>query len=135
MNPTGNWEIQTAWSPEASCGPVPNGVIEARRPPPPATHGIFMTIEHFQNLIIGCCVAGKILAWTLAKQGQKTVVVERSMIGGSCVNVACLPSKNVIYSAKAVSLVHPTTDLGVVTGSMLVDMAGVARHKRQMVDG
>src|SRR5262249_1837021 len=55
--------------------------------------------------------------------------------GGSCVNVACLPSKNVIYSAKAVSLVHPTTDLGVVTGSMLVDMAGVARHKRQMVDG
>src|SRR5947209_10433032 len=94
-----------------------------------------MTIEHFQNLVIGSGVAGKILAWTLAKQGQKTVVVERSMVGGSCPNVACLPSKNVIYSAKAVSLVHPTTGLGVVTGAMRVDMAGVARRKRQMVDG
>jgi pyruvate/2-oxoglutarate dehydrogenase complex dihydrolipoamide dehydrogenase (E3) component len=94
-----------------------------------------MTIEHFQNLVIGSGVAGKILAWTLAKQGQKTVVVERTMVGGSCPNVACLPSKNVIYSAKAVSLVHPTTGLGVVTGSMRVDMAGVARRKRQMVEG
>ena len=48
-----------------------------------------MTIEHFQNLVIGCGVAGKIIAWTLAKQDQKTAVVERSMIGGSCVNVPC----------------------------------------------
>ena len=94
-----------------------------------------MTIEPFQNLVIGSGVAGKLLAWTLAKQGQKTVVVERSMVGGSCPNVACLPSKNVIYSAKAVSLVHPTTGLGVVNGSVRVDMAGVARRKRQMVDG
>ena len=94
-----------------------------------------MTIEHVQNLVIGSGVAGKILAWTLAKQGQKTVVVERSMVGGSCPNVACLPSKNVIYSAKAISLVHPTAGLEVVTGSVRVDMAGVARRKRQMVDG
>jgi pyruvate/2-oxoglutarate dehydrogenase complex dihydrolipoamide dehydrogenase (E3) component len=93
-----------------------------------------MSIEQFQNLVIGSGVAGKILAWTLAKQGQKTLCVERSMIGGSCPNVACLPSKNVIYSAKAVSLVHPTTGLGVVTGEMHVDMAGVARRKRRMVE-
>jgi pyruvate/2-oxoglutarate dehydrogenase complex dihydrolipoamide dehydrogenase (E3) component len=94
-----------------------------------------MTIERFQNLVIGSGVGGKILAWTLAKQGQKTVVVERSMVGGSCPNVACLPSKNVIYSAKAVSLVHPTAGLGVVTGPIRIDMAGVARRKRQMVNG
>src|SRR5947209_6487099 len=94
-----------------------------------------MTAERVQNLVIGSGVAGKLLGWTLAKQGQRTVVVERSMVGGSCPNVACLPSKNVIYSAKAVSLVHPTTGLGVVTGSVRVDMAGVARRKRQMVEG
>jgi pyruvate/2-oxoglutarate dehydrogenase complex dihydrolipoamide dehydrogenase (E3) component len=92
-----------------------------------------MTGEHLENLVIGSGVAGKLLGWALARQGQKTVVVERSMVGGSCPNVACLPSKNVIYSAKAVSLVHPTTGLGVVTGSVRVDMAGVARRKRQMV--
>ena len=93
-----------------------------------------MNTEHVQNLIIGSGVAGKILAWTLAGQGQKTVVVERSMVGGSCPNVACLPSKNVIFSAKAVSLVHPTKGLGVVTGSLRVDMAGVARRKWRMVN-
>ena len=93
-----------------------------------------MSIEHFHNLIIGSGVAGKIIAWTLAGQGQKTVVVERAMVGGACPNVACLPSKNVIYSAKAVSLVHPTSGLGVVTGPVRVDMAGVARRKWRMVN-
>src|SRR6476660_5403622 len=92
-----------------------------------------MSAENYQNLVIGSGVGGKLIGWTLAKRGEKTVVVERSMVGGSCPNVACLPSKNVIYSAKAVSLVHPTTGLGVVTGSVRVDMAGVARRKRQMV--
>jgi flavin-dependent dehydrogenase len=37
-----------------------------------------MAVEHFHNLVIGSGVAGKLLGWTLAKQGQKTVVVERS---------------------------------------------------------
>jgi pyruvate/2-oxoglutarate dehydrogenase complex dihydrolipoamide dehydrogenase (E3) component len=93
-----------------------------------------MSIEQVQNLIIGSGVAGKLLAWNLAGQGQKTIVVERSMVGGSCPNVACLPSKNVIYSAKAVSLVHPTKGLGVVSGSVQVNMAGVARRKWKMVN-
>jgi pyruvate/2-oxoglutarate dehydrogenase complex dihydrolipoamide dehydrogenase (E3) component len=94
-----------------------------------------MIVEKHQNLVIGSGVGGKLLAWNLAKRGQKTVVVERSMVGGSCPNVACLPSKNVIYSAKAVALVDPKTGLGVTTGQVRVDMAGVARRKRQMVDG
>src|SRR6476661_8460087 len=92
-----------------------------------------MSTEHVQNLIIGSGVAGKIIAWTLASQGQKTVVVERAMVGGSCPNVACLPSKNVIYSAKAISLVRPKTGLGVIKGEIEVDMVGVARRKRDMV--
>src|SRR3984957_18272002 len=93
-----------------------------------------MNTEHVQNLIIGSGVAGKILSWTLASQGQKTVVIERSMVGGSCPNVACLPSKNVIHSAKAISLVHPPRGLGVVTGNVRVDMAAVARRKWKMVN-
>ncbi len=94
-----------------------------------------MGVEQYENLVIGSGEAGKFLAWNLAKQGQKTVVIERSMIGGSCPYVACLPSKNVIYSAKAVSLIDPVKGLGVVTGTMTVDMAGVARRKRSMVEG
>jgi pyruvate/2-oxoglutarate dehydrogenase complex dihydrolipoamide dehydrogenase (E3) component len=72
-----------------------------------------MSTERVQNLIIGSGVAGKLLGWTFASQGQKTAVIEHSMVGGSCPNVACLPSKNVIYSAKAVSLVHPRQGLSV----------------------
>ncbi|HEV3385771.1 MAG TPA: FAD-dependent oxidoreductase [Gemmata sp.] len=94
-----------------------------------------MGAQQYQNLVIGSGVAGKVLAWNLAKKGQKTIVVERLMIGGSCPNVACLPSKNVIYSAKAISLVDPKTGLGIATGTLRVDMAGVARRKRLMVEG
>jgi pyruvate/2-oxoglutarate dehydrogenase complex dihydrolipoamide dehydrogenase (E3) component len=94
-----------------------------------------MIVEQYHNLVIGSGEAGKYLAWNLAKLGQKTALVERSMIGGSCPNIACLPSKNVIHSAKAVSLVSPTTGLGVVSGTLAVDMAGVARRKREMVEG
>jgi pyruvate/2-oxoglutarate dehydrogenase complex dihydrolipoamide dehydrogenase (E3) component len=93
-----------------------------------------MTVENYQNLVIGSGVGGKLIAWTLAKRGQKTVVVERSMIGGACPNVACLPSKNVIYSAKAVTLVDPKRGLGVTKGQLQVDMPAVARRKREMVN-
>ena len=82
-----------------------------------------MTIERYQNVVIGSGEAGKILAWNLAKMGQKTVVIERAMIGGSCPNIACLPSKYVIYGAKAVSLVDPDKGLGIVTCSVRVDMS------------
>src|SRR5262245_28716487 len=93
-----------------------------------------MNAEHFENLVIGSGVAGKLIGWTLASRGQKTVVVERAMVGGSCPNVACLPSKNVIHSAKAVSLVDPKHGLGVATGNIRVDMSAVARRKSKMVN-
>ena len=93
-----------------------------------------MSVEEYRNLVIGSGVGGKLLGWTLAKRGEKTVVVERSMIGGSCPNVACLPSKNVIHSAKALSLVDRKFGLGITTGQVRVDMPSVARRKRKMVD-
>jgi pyruvate/2-oxoglutarate dehydrogenase complex dihydrolipoamide dehydrogenase (E3) component len=94
-----------------------------------------MAVDHYQNVIIGSGEAGKYLAWTLAKLGQKTVVVERSAMGGACPNVACLPSKNVIHSAKVASLVNSAKSFGTTTGDVTIDMAGVIRRKRQMVDG
>jgi len=93
-----------------------------------------MTVETCQNLVIGSGVGGKLAAWTLAGRGEKTIVVEREMVGGSCPNIACLPSKNVIYSAKAISMVAPKTGLGVTAGDLRVDMPGVARRKKRMVE-
>ena len=60
---------------------------------------------HIENAVLGGGEAGKYLAWDLAQQGQSVVVIERALIGGSCPNIACLPSKNVIRSAKVADLV------------------------------
>jgi pyruvate/2-oxoglutarate dehydrogenase complex dihydrolipoamide dehydrogenase (E3) component len=57
-------------------------------------------MERFAALILGSGQGGKLLALHLARNGKRTVVVERRGIGGSCPNIACLPSKNEIWSAK-----------------------------------
>jgi pyruvate/2-oxoglutarate dehydrogenase complex dihydrolipoamide dehydrogenase (E3) component len=60
------------------------------------------SLDRFQNVVLGGGEAGKYIAWELARWGQRVAVVERALIGGSCPNIACLPSKNVIHSAKVV---------------------------------
>ena len=91
--------------------------------------------ENFDALVLGGGTAGKLAAWTMAKEGRRTAVVDRKYIGGSCPNVACLPSKNVIYSAKVASLVGRQREFGIETGPIAIDMAGVHARKRDMVDG
>ena len=65
-------------------------------------------VEKYEILVLGSGEAGKYLAWTMAKAGHRTVMVERKWLGGSCPNVACLPSKNLIYSAKVAALASNT---------------------------
>ncbi len=90
--------------------------------------------EVFDLLVLGSGEAGKYLAWTLAKQGAKAVVVERKYIGGSCPNIACLPAKNIIHSAKAASYLSRSNEFGIRTESWSIDMAAVRDRKRRMVD-
>ena len=56
--------------------------------------------EKYDVVVLGSGTAGKLMAWTMAKERRRTAVIERKYIGGSCPNIACLPSKNVIHSAK-----------------------------------
>jgi pyruvate/2-oxoglutarate dehydrogenase complex dihydrolipoamide dehydrogenase (E3) component len=74
------------------------------------------------------------LAWTLAKAGERSAVVERGLIGGSCPNIACLPSKNIIHSARVAALCRRGAEFGVMAGPIRVDMNGVRRRKQNMVD-
>jgi pyruvate/2-oxoglutarate dehydrogenase complex dihydrolipoamide dehydrogenase (E3) component len=92
-------------------------------------------VEKFDVLVLGSGTAGKLMAWTMAKEGRRTAVVERKYIGGACPNVACLPSKNVIHSAKVASLVRRHREFGIETGPISIDMAGVYARKRDMVEG
>lgn len=90
--------------------------------------------EEYDVVVLGSGVAGKLLAWTLASQGKRVAVVERRYVGGSCPNIACLPSKNVIHSAKVASQFRRGAEFGVATGDWTVDMAVVRDRKRAMVD-
>ena len=58
--------------------------------------------ENFDLVIIGSGAGAKLAAWEFAGSGQRVAVIERKYIGGSCPNIACLPSKNVIHSAEIV---------------------------------
>src|SRR5271163_3844191 len=91
-------------------------------------------IEHYEILVIGSGEAGKQLTWNLAQAGHRTAVVERKYIGGSCPNIACLPSKNVIRSAKAHWFARHGAEYGIQTGPVRTDMKGVLNRKRQMVE-
>ena len=90
---------------------------------------------HIENAVLGGGEGGKYLAWHLAQQGRPVVVIERALIGGSCPNIACLPSKNVINSAKVVDLIRRAASYGVRVDTPTVDMGGVRKRKREMVDG
>jgi pyruvate/2-oxoglutarate dehydrogenase complex dihydrolipoamide dehydrogenase (E3) component len=89
--------------------------------------------ERFDTVVLGCGQGGKLLAWHLARSGRRTAVVERRWIGGSCPNIACLPSKNEIWSAKVAQLVHHAAQFGTTTGRVGTDMAKVRQRKRDMV--
>jgi len=90
--------------------------------------------EHFDTLVLGSGPGGNLLAWHLARSGQRVVVVERRYIGGSCPNIACMPSKNEIWSARVAYLVRHAAQFGTITGQVTTDMAKVRQRKRDMVE-
>ena len=91
-------------------------------------------IENYDVLVIGSGEAGKYVAWTMAKAEHRTAVVERKYIGGSCPNIACLPSKNVIHSAKVASLAGRAAEFGVELDQVSINMEAVQLRKRKMVE-
>jgi pyruvate/2-oxoglutarate dehydrogenase complex dihydrolipoamide dehydrogenase (E3) component len=90
-------------------------------------------IEDYDLVILGSGAAGKLLAWTLAGGGKRVAVIERKYVGGSCPNIACLPSKNVIHSAKVASYLRHGEEYGLAAGNRPVDMSTVRDRKRRMV--
>jgi pyruvate/2-oxoglutarate dehydrogenase complex dihydrolipoamide dehydrogenase (E3) component len=90
--------------------------------------------EHYDVLILGSGGGGKLTAWHNGQSGRRTAVVERKWIGGSCPNIACLPSKNEIHSAEAAHFARTGAEFGVMTGPVKVDMAKVVQRKRDMVE-
>ena len=89
--------------------------------------------EEFDLVFIGGGTGSTVAAWTFAKQGQRVAVIDRKYIGGSCPNIACLPSKNIIHSAKVASYARKSEEFGVPRHDFTVNMSAVRDRKRKMV--
>jgi len=90
--------------------------------------------EQFDVVILGSGQGGKQLAWHLGRAGKKVAVVERRWVGGSCPAVACMPSKNEVWSARIAYLVQNAAQFGTHTGAVETDMRKVRSRKQDMVD-
>ena len=92
-------------------------------------------LEEYDLVILGGGTGSTIAAWTFAKQGKRVAAIDRKYIGGSCPNIACLPSKNIIHSAKVASYVRRSAEFGIGKRDFTVDMSVVRDRKRRMVSG
>src|SRR5579863_5318528 len=91
--------------------------------------------EEFDFVILGGGTGSTVAAWTVAGEGKRVAVVDRKYIGGSCPNIACLPSKNIIHSAKVVDYFRRSKEFGIHHHGFAVEMSGVRDRKRKMVVG
>jgi probable pyridine nucleotide-disulfide oxidoreductase len=93
-------------------------------------------VEDVDLLVIGGGKAGKSLAMDRAKAGWKVAMVERDKIGGTCINVACIPTKALVGSARTVLKASHAEVMGVeLDGEATVSVDGLRRHKNSVVDG
>ncbi|MGE2833427.1 FAD-containing oxidoreductase [Mycobacterium sp. SMC-4] len=91
--------------------------------------------QRFDAIIVGAGQAGPPLAGRLTAAGQTVAVIERKLVGGTCVNSGCIPTKTLIASAHAAHLARRGADFGVGTGSVTVDMAAVKARKDRISVG
>src|SRR5688500_13218176 len=91
--------------------------------------------QRFDAIVIGAGQAGPPLASRLTGAGHTVAVIERKLIGGTCVNSGCIPTKTLVASAHAAQLARRGAEYGVGTGDIRVDMAKVkARKDKIMLD-
>jgi pyruvate/2-oxoglutarate dehydrogenase complex dihydrolipoamide dehydrogenase (E3) component len=92
------------------------------------------SISH-EVIVLGGGKGGKILATELGHKGIKTALIERSaeMIGGGCINVACIPTKTFIMSARVAQAARRAGDFGVHTGEAMVSWPEVRRRTEGVV--
>lgn len=90
---------------------------------------------HFDAIIVGAGQAGPPLAGRLTAAGQRVALIERKLIGGTCVNTGCIPTKTLVASAHAAHLARRGAEYGVGTGPVSVDMAKVKARKDEIMLG
>ena len=86
--------------------------------------------QRFDAIIIGCGQAGPPLAGRLAGAGMTVALIERKLVGGTCVNTGCMPTKTMVASAYAAHLARRAADYGVsLSGPVAVDYPRIKARK------
>lgn len=94
-----------------------------------------MEIEDVDLLVVGGGKAGKTLAMDLAREGRKVAMVERGMIGGTCINVACIPTKTIINSGRVLETARRAAEFGVAGVEQPRMDIDLLRHRKEDVVG
>jgi pyruvate/2-oxoglutarate dehydrogenase complex dihydrolipoamide dehydrogenase (E3) component len=89
--------------------------------------------ERYDAIVIGVGQAAPALCARLDKEGLRTALIERKLLGGTCVNTGCIPTKTMIASAKAAHMARRGDDYGFAGGRVRVDMKAVKRRKDDVV--
>lgn len=91
-------------------------------------------MKHYDAIIIGAGQAGTPLAKKLAEAGKKTAIIEKRMVGGTCINDGCTPTKAMLASAHAAHQARKAAALGVHIKGITIDFKQVKKHKDEIVD-
>jgi pyruvate/2-oxoglutarate dehydrogenase complex dihydrolipoamide dehydrogenase (E3) component len=89
--------------------------------------------ERFDAIVIGAGQAGPALAARLDKEGLRTAFIERKLLGGTCVNNGCIPTKTLVASARAIHMARRGAEYGFASSGVRVDMPAVKRRKDGVV--
>jgi pyruvate/2-oxoglutarate dehydrogenase complex dihydrolipoamide dehydrogenase (E3) component len=90
--------------------------------------------ETFDSIVVGAGQAGPALAVRLAKSGRRTAIVERGLLGGTCVNTGCTPTKTLIASARVAHMARRAKEYGVtLEGTPGFDLAKAMARKDEVV--
>ena len=91
--------------------------------------------EHYDAIVIGAGQAGPALAERLGREGQKTAIIERHLLGGTCVNTGCVPTKTLVGSARVAHLARRAAEFGVMIDTPVsVDMVRIKARKDEIVE-
>ena len=92
------------------------------------------TLQTYDSIIIGSSRSAIYLSLSLAQAGRRTALIERDLVGGTCLNVGCTPTKTMVASARVAYLANRAAEFGVQTGPVSVDLGTVVQRKRNLLN-
>ena len=89
--------------------------------------------SNYDLVMIGAGPGGYVAAIRAAQLGKSVAIIEKQHVGGTCLNVGCIPSKTLLEFGSQVHQIHAANDLGITTGHLNIDYPRLFEHKNNIV--